>query len=201
MIDQEHFRTIFFKAPDGLLVVDGGTGMILLANERAQAMFGLDGEPPPGTHFSTILPNGAGMSVGEVLAKLRVYGSSFVQSFHGAEEDRMMDLTATLLPWHGEHNAILASFRDATERESLAAEKESLIAELKQAVARVKHLSGLLPICSSCKKIRDDSGYWHQVEAYLQEHADATLTHGICPDCIDSIYGGKNGELTGDPES
>jgi hypothetical protein len=52
----------------------------------------------------------------------------------------------------------------------------------------VKSLSGLLPICASCKKIRDDKGYWDQVESYISKHSEATFTHGICPDCIKKWY-------------
>lgn len=55
--------------------------------------------------------------------------------------------------------------------------------ELAEAVASVKTLSGLLPICSWCKNVRDDHGYWEQVELYVQKHSDATFTHGLCPDC------------------
>jgi DNA-binding response OmpR family regulator len=61
-------------------------------------------------------------------------------------------------------------------------------AELEAALAKVKLLSGLLPICASCKKIRDDKGYWNQVESYVQEHSEATFTHGLCPDCIKILY-------------
>ncbi len=67
-------------------------------------------------------------------------------------------------------------------------ERERLIGELQEALAKVKTLSGLLPICSSCKKIRDDQGYWHQVEKYILEFSDAELTHGLCPDCLDKLY-------------
>lgn len=189
-IGAEQYRMIFERAPDGLLVVDGESGTILLANEAARSMFGLNGNSLTHLHISSIFPEGATQSAQEMVDKVKVYGSCFVQSFQGADGDRMMDLTATLLPWSGEQKMILASFRDATEREALAAEKEELIAELKQAVSRIKHLSGLLPICANCKKIRDDSGYWHRVEVYLEEHADATLTHGICPQCIEKIYPG-----------
>jgi hypothetical protein len=52
----------------------------------------------------------------------------------------------------------------------------------------VKRLSGLLPICASCKKIRDDQGYWHQVETFLQDHAGVDFSHGICPDCRLMLY-------------
>jgi len=56
-------------------------------------------------------------------------------------------------------------------------------------VAQVKVLDGLLPICSKCKKIRDDRGYWNQLEQYINEHTDATFSHGLCPDCQQELYG------------
>ncbi|MBE9529268.1 MAG: response regulator [Proteobacteria bacterium] len=60
--------------------------------------------------------------------------------------------------------------------------------QLAEEQAKVRVLSGLLPICSSCKKIRDDKGYWQQIEAYFYEHSDVELTHGICPDCTQKLY-------------
>ncbi len=65
---------------------------------------------------------------------------------------------------------------------------EFLIGELRTALGQVKKLSGLLPICSGCKKIRDDQGYWNQVEAYISAHADVRFSHGICPSCIRTQY-------------
>ncbi len=62
------------------------------------------------------------------------------------------------------------------------------ITELKQTIARVHTLSGLLPICANCKKIRDDKGYWNRLEAYIQDHSEAEFTHGICPECIEKLY-------------
>ena len=64
------------------------------------------------------------------------------------------------------------------------------ITELKQTIARVKTLGGLLPICANCKKIRDDKGYWNQLEGYIQDHSEAEFTHGICPECIEKLYPG-----------
>jgi hypothetical protein len=61
-------------------------------------------------------------------------------------------------------------------------------AALEVALQQVKTLHGLLPICASCKKIRDDGGYWHQVEAYLSEHTEVQFSHGICPDCRATLY-------------
>ncbi len=68
------------------------------------------------------------------------------------------------------------------------AERERLIGELQSALAKVKLLSGFLPICASCKKIRDDQGYWKQVEEYIREHSEAEFSHGICPECAKKIY-------------
>ncbi len=61
--------------------------------------------------------------------------------------------------------------------------------ELQEANASIKTLRGLLPICASCKKIRDDKGYWNQLEAYILDNSDAQITHGICPDCMKKLYG------------
>ena len=62
--------------------------------------------------------------------------------------------------------------------------------ELQEALSKVKTLSGLLPICASCKKIRDDQGYWTQVEVYVRDHSDADFTHSICPECAARLYPG-----------
>ncbi len=67
-------------------------------------------------------------------------------------------------------------------------ERERLIQELKEAVEKIKTLRGMLPICSSCKKIRTDKGYWTQIEAYIREHSDVEFTHSICPECMKKLY-------------
>ncbi|HIJ40448.1 MAG TPA: response regulator [Deltaproteobacteria bacterium] len=67
-------------------------------------------------------------------------------------------------------------------------ERDDLIVQLKDAMAKVKQLSGFLPICSHCKKIRDDKGYWNQIEAYIGAHSEADFSHGICPDCAKKLY-------------
>jgi PAS domain S-box-containing protein len=98
-------------------------------------------------------------------------------------------VTATFLrDSHGQVVCVLEMVEDITQRKLSEEEREKLLRELQQAVAHVKTLSGLLPICSSCKKIRDDQGYWTQVERYLMDHTDAQFSHGICPDCLHKLY-------------
>lgn len=78
--------------------------------------------------------------------------------------------------------------RDISERKSAELERERLFQELQGVLARIKGLSGLLPICASCRKIRDKQGFWHDLEIYIRQHTDADFTHGICPDCRRRLY-------------
>ncbi len=78
--------------------------------------------------------------------------------------------------------AIHVRLRQALERE------RELRRSLEDTLAQVKTLSGLLPICARCKKIRDDNGYWNQIEAFISAHSDADFTHGICPECSSALY-------------
>ncbi len=74
------------------------------------------------------------------------------------------------------------------DRKRTEAEKEQLIDQLQKAMQEVKVLSGFLPICASCKKIRDDTGYWRQIEEYISRHSNALFSHGICPECTQKLY-------------
>jgi hypothetical protein len=77
---------------------------------------------------------------------------------------------------------------DITVAKQLEQEREHLIADLQDALSKVRTLSGLLPICASCKKIRDDRGYWNQIESYIRKHSKAEFSHGICPECAKKLY-------------
>jgi K+-sensing histidine kinase KdpD len=92
--------------------------------------------------------------------------------------------------------AVLAAFAELTHRVAsgrrtqarMLAEKEKLIRSLEEARENIKVLSGLLPICAACKKIRDSEGYWEQLEQYIRAHSEAEFSHGICPDCMTRLY-------------
>lgn len=82
-----------------------------------------------------------------------------------------------------------------------ARDKErELIVQLKEALTRVKQLSGLIPICSRCKKIRDDEGYWQRVEEYLESHSEAQLTHSLCPECVIKLFPEMSEEILEEKE-
>ncbi|MDR3458512.1 MAG: response regulator [Verrucomicrobiae bacterium] len=92
-----------------------------------------------------------------------------------------------LRPWRkadGGIGGVIFFIEIITERKAREAERERLIADLQTALAEVKTLSGMLPICASCKKVRDDQGYWNQIETYIARHTAATFSHGLCPHCL-----------------
>lgn len=78
---------------------------------------------------------------------------------------------------------LVRSVRYSLERRKAQVERERLISDLQEALTNIKRLSGLLPICAWCKKIRDDKGYWQQVEQYVHDHSEADFSHSICPEC------------------
>ncbi len=87
-----------------------------------------------------------------------------------------------------EHGKIFGTFQDITDQKKIEKEREALIVQLHDALEKVKQLSGILPICMHCKKIRNDKGYWSQMEAYISEHSEAEFSHGLCSDCAKKYY-------------
>jgi phosphoserine phosphatase RsbU/P len=96
-------------------------------------------------------------------------------------------------PFHAQE--LRARLRVGRRVVELQAALASRVAQLQQALSRVKQLQGLLPICSYCKRIRDDHDYWQQVETYMSEHSQATFTHGICPECYEKFFKAELEEL------
>ena len=89
----------------------------------------------------------------------------------------------------GERIGFRGVTRDVTEKKRAEEEREKLVRDLQKALSEVKTLKGIFPICASCKKIRDDKGYWNQVEVYIRDRSEAEFSHAICPDCMKKLYG------------
>jgi hypothetical protein len=90
----------------------------------------------------------------------------------------------------GRVTASVTAFRDISDIKQIESTREKLISELQEALATIKTLHGILPICSSCKKIRDDKGFWKQLESYISEHTDAQFSHGLCMECAKKLFPG-----------
>jgi CheY-like chemotaxis protein len=87
----------------------------------------------------------------------------------------------------GKAIGLVGAAYDLSVNKRLLAERDRLIGELTTALARVRTLSGIIPICAACKKIRSDHGYWQQVEEFVQQHSLAEFSHGLCPDCLGRV--------------
>ena len=98
-----------------------------------------------------------------------------------------VELSLSAIKIEGQWHAI-GILRDISERKANEAERERLIDDLQEALAKVKTLSGFLPVCANCKKIRDDGGYWNQIESYIEAHSEAEFSHSICPECEKELY-------------
>jgi len=107
----------------------------------------------------------------------------FSQKFEKFELDEIITVFIFL-----SFSLILYTWRRKKEFLNSHAIMEKKNEKLKAALSEIRQLKGIIPICASCKMIRDDQGYWHQVEVYVQEHTDADFSHGLCPECSKKIY-------------
>jgi PAS domain S-box-containing protein len=180
------FRSAFDHSMDGLLIADCETGFLLEANAAAAALLGYDAKELIGRPFPSLFPD---LPAPSPSVPPEVFDGVFSVEFRKKNAGSVhLDLTLSILPWR-EGCGILVSLRDATERIGAERERERLISELEAALDNVKTLRGLLPICAHCKKIRDDRGYWRQVESYIEERSLAEFSHGICPECAKKHFG------------
>lgn len=116
------------------------------------------------------------------------------------QELHVMFHKATYFDLHGDLDGMIGVILDITELRKAEAEKESTIEDLQKALTEVKTLSGLIPICASCKNIRDDSGFWQKLERYLLTHSSAEFSHSICPECSDKLFADYEKEQDSQPD-
>lgn len=162
-------------------------GRVLAANETVAKRLGSPGQGIIGRNLYDLLPP-------DVAQKRKVRLDAV---FHTGVPDRFEDerlgkvIDNSVYPVFGPQGAVTALAIvgiDITDRKLAAQEREKLIAELQKALNEIKTLHGILPICASCKKIRDDKGAWQHLEAYISQHTDAEFSHGLCSDCAKKLY-------------
>jgi PAS domain S-box-containing protein len=167
-------------------------GTIISWNKGAERLYGYSTAEMVGKPASILTPDQRSLDLHETLEMLkRGEPVGPLETIRVRKNGHAVQVLLTISPIRdGQGRVIGASSiaRDISERKRQENEKVKLIEELTDALARVKTLSGLLPICASCKRIRDDKGYWQQVEAYIKDRSDAEFTHGICPECAARLY-------------
>lgn len=191
---EEKLRQILAGARDAIIIIDEDCH-VQLWNQAATRMFGFELEEVLGRDLNELTTPARSRTTMR-LEFQRLHSLTSTASIdHMAEywaqrKDQSEILVETAfsgLTLKGRWHALLIA-RDATERKKTEAERELLIRSLEEALDSVKTLRGMVPICASCKKIRDDKGYWNQVEAYVSAHSEAKFSHGICPDCARKLY-------------
>jgi PAS domain S-box-containing protein len=187
---KEHFEVIFNTSPDSVLITRLSDGYYIDINEGFTALTGY-------THTEGIGKTSLDLNIWynpadrqKLISILAEKGScdNMEAIFRRKDGSRLTGLvSARLITLDGVPHMISVT-RDITDRKVAEQEREKLVLELRGALSQVKALSGLLPICASCKKIKNDKGCWEQMEVYIRDHSEADFSHGICPDCIAKYY-------------
>jgi len=187
---ETRYRRLFETAQDGILILEADTGQINDVNPFLVDMLGY----APGEFLGKQLweigafkdIEASKTAFTELQSKGYVRYEDLPLSTREGQEIAV-EFVSNVYPVN-HHKVIQCNIRDITARKRAEEDRERLIVELKDALSKVRALRGMLPICSSCKKIRNDEGYWEQVETYIGDHSEAEFTHGICPDCSKKLY-------------
>jgi PAS domain S-box-containing protein len=210
---QKHFEITLDNMDDGLIELTG-TGKIIFVNRAAAQMLGLPEEKLLSAYFADFF---AGAQHQLIIDQLEKWDGPIARI--GEEESILLHnnyLLIKFVPFKDQdRNFMIILMQDITRRKQAelqlkkneedlekkvkkrTAELEESTRKLEIALSEVKNLSGMLPICSSCKKIRDDKGYWNQIEEYIRDHSEAEFTHSICQECADKLYPDFNFKKTG----
>ena len=186
-------RDLYDHAPCGYHTVDPN-GVIEEMNETELRWLGYGREEVIGRlRLMDLVAPESLESFYDEFAPFIVNGSA-VQDIHGTmvrkDGSRLPVLVSAVAirDAEGRLRHIRGALMDRTEAARTQEELETTVGELEKAIASIRTLTGLLPICASCKKIRDDTGYWDRVESYISKHTEAQFSHGMCPDCFSRFY-------------
>jgi len=162
--------------------------VIVSWNSAAERIFGYRSEEIIGRSIAILFPLDRRDELLDIMASIR---RGEVVGFHETERLRkdgsIIPVSLNISPIKNSEGKIVGASgiaRDITRQKRAEEERQQLIKKLSDTLRQVKTLNGLLPICASCKRIRDDKGYWQQVETYICSHSNASFTHGICPECV-----------------
>ena len=167
-------------------------GVIATWNSGASLLFGYGAEEALGKTISMAFPHDQAPRIAQILDALSHGVETEPVEISGVRKDgEPLDLSlnvSTIKDRHGKIIGASSIIYNITERKRLELERKRMIEQLNDTLSRVKTLSGLLPICASCKKVRDDHGYWQKLETFIHEHSEAEFSHSICPDCMQTLY-------------
>jgi len=177
------------------------SGTILSWNGGAERIYGYAAEEMIGRSMSALVPRFKPREMVEIPEMVKQgHSIEHLETVRIRKNGSQVEVSLTISPIKDVNGLVIGASTMASDislKKQEERERLTLIEELGQALAQVKTLSGLLPICASCKKIRNDSGYWQAVEVYIKEHSNAEFTHSVCPDCVKELYPEYAGQLGG----
>lgn len=180
------------ESSDDAIISKTLSGIITSWNKAAERIYGYAAEEMIGQYASILLPPSRKSEFEQTLERIRRGEHvNWLDSIRVRKDGSPVEVSVTISPIAGPTGEIIGAStiaRDITERRREEAERLKLIEDLTQALAHAKTLRSLLPICAGCKKIRDDHGYWQQLESYFQQHEHIDFSHGLCPECTDRLY-------------
>jgi len=187
---EEKFRNIAEISLAGVYIIQDG--IFIYVNKRFAEILGYSVEECLNNmHFrQTVHPEDLDVVREQISKRISGKVNSVNYTFRGIKKNGEIihvEIFGSTLQLTGKL-AVSGSILDITERKQMEEQREKLIEALQKALSEVKTLRGFLPICSYCKKIRDDKGYWSQIESYIHKHSDAEFSHGICPECAQKYY-------------
>lgn len=185
--DQLKFQAIFEHSPLAIMYTNA-EGTITTCNENASKLFGAPKEKLIGFSYHSIRDEIMRNAIAEALSGKRTHFEGEYLTVTGNVLTQMSANFSPAIDSDGSVSGVIGIFEDITERKLVEKDRERLIRELKDALSKIKTLSGLIPICSSCRRVRDDQGYWSQIEAYIRDHSEIDFSHGLCPDCAKDLY-------------
>jgi PAS domain S-box-containing protein len=174
--------------------------IIVSWNRAAERIFGYPAEEIIGHSIAKLFPLDQRDELLDIMSAVRrseLIG--FKETYRKRKDGVVIPMSVAISPIKGTDGSVIGAStiaRDITAKKQAEEERLLLIDDLTKALERVKTLAGLLPICASCKSIRNDDGYWQKVEAYLCQHSDVKFTHSICPECSQKYFADF---LGGDP--
>ena len=188
---EERFRSLF-ESSVALICTHTLDGRILAVNPAAASALGYSPEQAVGHNLRDFETPAAQSHFDEYLEHLRAHGQHNDETHLVARNGKEVVWAYNSVVFHPPKGDpyVIGSAVDITNLRQAEGERERLIAELQDAMSKVKVLTGLLPICASCKKVRDDHGNWNAIESYIRERSEAEFSHGICPECRKRLYPG-----------
>jgi len=180
-------RILVDQSRDGIVVLDQ-EGKVCEANRRFAAMLGYTVEEVQQLSVWDWDFQWSKTRLMEMLRKVDDTGDHF-ETVHKRKDGTLYEVEiSTNGAVYQNRKLVFCVCRDITDRKRSEEERKQLIQGLQTALAEVKTLRGIIPICTQCKKIRDDDGYWQRVEQYIEERSDVLFTHGICEECAKKLY-------------